>query len=57
MEQKTTDQTFTSAVANPAETNAPAATRKDFVEPDISEPVDILAATKFFLQVTSGGDI
>jgi len=27
------------------------------IEPEISEPVDILAATKFFLQVTGGGDV
>jgi hypothetical protein len=44
-------------VVNASEPVVPPATTKDFVEPEISEPVDILAATKFFLQVTGGGDV
>jgi hypothetical protein len=44
-------------VANASEPVVPAATTKEFVEPEISEPVDILAATKFFLQITGGGDV
>jgi hypothetical protein len=42
--------------ANASEPIVPAAPR-EFIEPEISEPVDILAATKFFLQVTGGGDV
>ena len=30
---------------------------KDFVEPEISEPVDILKATAMFLQITGTGDV
>jgi hypothetical protein len=44
-------------VANAAEPAVPVAPTKDFIEPEISEPVDILAATKFFLQITGGGDV
>jgi len=44
-------------VVNAAEPALPAAPTKDFIEPEISEPVDILAATKFFLQITGGGDV
>jgi hypothetical protein len=46
-----------SAIADTSEPAVSVAPRKEFVEPDISEPVDILAATKFFLQVTGGGDV
>lgn len=42
--------------ANASEPVVPAPAR-EFIEPEISEPVDILAATKFFLQVTGGGDV
>jgi hypothetical protein len=47
----------TSGIANVSEPAAPVAPKKDFVEPEVSEPVDILAATKFFLQITGGGDV
>ena len=43
--------------ANASEPVVPVAPAREFVEPEISEPVDILAATKFFLQVTGGGDV
>jgi hypothetical protein len=33
----------------------PAATKKPFVEPAISSPVDVLEATTFFQVVDSGG--
>ena len=42
---------------NASEAAVPVAPTRDFVEPEISEPVDILAATKFFLQITGGGDV
>jgi hypothetical protein len=44
-------------VANASEPAVSAAPTKDFIEPEISEPIDILAATKFFLQITGGGDV
>ncbi|MGH9873628.1 MAG: hypothetical protein ACRD9S_14360 [Pyrinomonadaceae bacterium] len=44
-------------VVNASEPAVPAAPTREFIEPEISEPVDILAATKFFLQVTGGGDV
>ena len=47
----------TSGNANDSEPAVPLAPRKEFVEPEVSEPVDILAATKFFLQITGGGDV
>lgn len=47
----------TSTIANTTESAISAAPKKEFVEPEVSEPVDILAATKFFLQVTGGGDV
>lgn len=31
-----------------------AAARKSFVEPEISDPVDVLEATTFFMSATSG---
>jgi hypothetical protein len=46
----------TNAIADDSEPTQ-VAPKKDFVEPEVSEPVDILAATKFFLQVTGGGDV
>jgi hypothetical protein len=42
---------------NASEPVVPVAPTREFIEPEISEPVDILAATKFFLQVTGGGDV
>ena len=47
----------TSGNANVSEPTVPVAPKKEFVEPEVSEPVDILAATKFFLQITGGGDV
>ncbi len=44
-------------VANASEPAVTAAPTREFIEPEISEPVDILAATKFFLQITGGGDV
>ena len=35
--------------------NATPATKKPFVEPQISQPVDVLEATTFFQVVDSGG--
>ena len=55
MDVKNTDQVTSNPVAN-SEPALPAP-KKEFVEPEVSEPVDILAATKFFLQVTGGGDV
>jgi len=52
---KTTD--LATVAANASEPAVTAPPTKEFVEPEISEPVDILAATKFFLQVTGGGDV
>lgn len=46
-----------SVATKASEPVVPVAPTRDFVEPEISEPVDILAATKFFLQVTGGGDV
>ena len=48
---------ITNMTANASEPVVPVVPTKDFVEPEISEPVDILAATKAFLQVTGGGDV
>ena len=47
----------TNEIANASEPAVAVAPKKEFVEPEVSEAVDILAATKFFLQVTGGGDI
>ena len=44
-------------VDNASEPVVEAAPTREFIEPEISEPVDILAATKFFLQITGGGDV
>jgi hypothetical protein len=57
MDNKKTDLLTTNVVADAAEPIAPVAPKKEFVEPEVSEPVDILAATKFFLQITGGGDV
>jgi hypothetical protein len=38
-----------------ADSQAAAATKKAFVEPTISSPVDVLEATTFFQVVDSGG--
>jgi hypothetical protein len=46
-----------SAIADTCEPAVSVAPKKEFVEPEVSEPVDILAATKFFLQITGGGDV
>ena len=52
---KTAD--IATVVADVSETAITAAPTREFIEPEISEPVDILAATKFFLQITGGGDV
>jgi hypothetical protein len=51
------DKNQTQDNATVANSSEPVAPIKKFIEPEISEPVDILAATKFFLQVTGGGDV
>ena len=55
MDNNKTDHVTTNVTAS--EPALPVAPKKEFVEPEISDPVDILAATKFFLQVTGGGDV
>jgi hypothetical protein len=57
MENKETELVPASAIANTSEPVVSVAPKKEFVEPEVSDPVDILAATKFFLQVTGGGDV
>jgi hypothetical protein len=57
MDNNKTELVSTSAIANTSEPAVSVAPQKEFVEPEISEPIDILAATKFFLQVTGGGDV
>lgn len=56
METNNLEILTTNAIADDSEAT-PVAAKKDFVEPEFSEPVDGLAATKFFLQVTGGGDV
>jgi hypothetical protein len=51
---KTADMATVVNASEPAVAPAPT---KDFIEPEISEPIDILAATKSFLQLTGGGDV
>jgi hypothetical protein len=51
------NELVTNEIASASEPAVAEAPKKEFVEPEVSEPVDILAATKFFLQVTGGGDI
>ena len=50
--QKTNQHDETPAPAGPA---AVPAAKKTFVEPAISQPVDVLEATTFFQVVDSGG--
>lgn len=57
MDNNKTEFVPTSTIANTSEPSLFVAPKKEFVEPEVSEPVDILAATKFFLQVTGGGDV
>ena len=57
MDKNKTDHVITTVTTNTPEPALPVAPQKEFVEPEVSEPVDILAATKFFLQVTGGGDV
>ena len=57
MDNQKTEFVSTCGNANAAEPAVPPAPKKEFVEPEVSEPVDILAATKFFLQITGGGDV
>ncbi|HEV7396026.1 MAG TPA: hypothetical protein VGN86_05910 [Pyrinomonadaceae bacterium] len=57
MDNNKTEFVPTSGIANASEPALPAEPKKEFVEPEVSEPVDILAATKFFLQITGGGDV
>jgi hypothetical protein len=47
----------TTVLTNESEPAMPLAPRKEFVEPEVSEPIDILSATKAFLQITGGGDV
>jgi hypothetical protein len=46
-----------SAIADTLEPAVLVAPKKEFVEPEVLDPVDIVAATKFFLQITGGGDV
>ena len=57
MDKNKIDHETTSLTSNTSEPALSVAPKKEFVEPEVSEPVDILAATKFFLQVTGGGDV
>ena len=57
MDNNKTELVATSTIANTSEPAVSVAPKKEFVEPEISEPVDVMAATKFFLQVTGGGDV
>ena len=49
-----TEQKITQHDETPAQAR-PAAAKKTFVEPVISQPVDVLEATTFFQVVDSGG--
>jgi len=51
--QKTKQHDETPAVDGTAA--APTTAKKTFVEPEISQPVDVLEATTFFQVVDSGG--
>jgi hypothetical protein len=53
--QKTNPHDGISAPDGPAATAPAAAGKKPFVEPAISQPVDVLEATTFFQVVDSGG--
>ena len=57
MDNNKTELVPTSTIANTSEPAVSVAPKKEFIEPEVSEPVDILAATKFFLQITGGGDV
>lgn len=57
MDNNKTELLPTSGISTTCEPAVAVAPKKEFVEPEISEPVDILAATKFFLQITGGGDV
>ena len=57
MESNRTEHLTTSVITDATEPATMAAPKKDFVEPELSEPVDILEATRSFLQVTGGGDV
>ena len=57
MDNNKTELVPTSENANTSEPAVSVAPKKEFVEPEVSESVDILAATKFFLQITGGGDV
>ena len=57
MDNNKTEVVPTSAIANTSEPAVSLAPKKEFVVPEVSEPIEILAATKFFLQVTGGGDV
>ena len=57
MDNNKTEVVPTSAIANTSEPAVSLAPKKEFVAPEVSEPIEILAATKFFLQVTGGGDV
>lgn len=52
-----TEPVLNSPIADTFEPALAVAPRKKFVEPQVLEPVDIVAATKFFLQITGGGDV
>ena len=47
----------TTVLANDSEAAIPLEARKEFEEPEVSEPINILSATKAFLQITGGGDV
>ena len=57
MDNNKTELVPTGEIANTSEPAVSVAPKKEIVEPELSEPVDILAATKFFLQITGGGDV
>jgi hypothetical protein len=57
MDDNKTGLVTTSVIVDASDPAEPVAPRKEFVEPEVSEPVDILAATKVFLQITGVGDI
>lgn len=57
MDNNKTELVATSTIANTSEPAVSVAPKKEFVEPELSEPIDILAATKAFLQITGGGDV
>jgi len=52
MEDNKTELVTTSVIADTSDPAEPVAPRKEFVEPEVSEPVDIMGATKVFLQIS-----